>query len=296
MGKSRRTREAAAAAAAAAVDEQEQEQEQELAAECQREAADSEDMARGPKKKRRKDAAQPAEESAADPSQPGQKKARKRSREHAEAEVQPDAAESARDSGRAPVADHHVTLRCAQPLYVLIETLTCASRGCVSCCHKILAGEELPARAQPNVRPELCPRASGQVAVTRADGVGLYPADSFVLTVGDGDLSFSQALARSLGPDHVTATTWETRQELLASYDRNVYGILKHLKETGVVVHHQVDAARLQDHFGTDEGGWNSIVFNFPCVAPPTPGLDGQLAEIDQNQQLLEMFGECAAG
>ena len=69
-----------------------------------------------------------------------------------------------------------------------------------------------------------------------------------VLTVGDGDLSFSLGLARCYGAGlRLVATTLATEPELLATYAR-AGAILSELRARRVEVRHGVDAALLGQH------------------------------------------------
>ena len=191
------------------------------------------------------------------------------------------------------------------------ETLDCAlRRKCVACAHKVCFGVELPKGAKPNVRPEMCPRAGAferDDSRARAKGVmGLIPrtldplpTKPMVLTVGDGDLSFSAAVASWLGGDCVVATTFESRESVLASYPDTAPRILDALRRANATILHGVDASDLATtlvpklHRTTQ---FDFIVFNFPCIAVRSaPGLDAQNAERDANMELLERFGEGAS-
>ena len=88
-----------------------------------------------------------------------------------------------------------------QDVHVHAETLNCATNKCLPCIYKIFPKGELPIcfrkktqndgviKFPPNVRPELCPRFKlGSYS-------GLYIREQQILTVGDGDLSFSLSIA-----------------------------------------------------------------------------------------------------
>ena len=186
--------------------------------------------------------------------------------------------------------------RCGQKLFVLEETLDCAVNGkCIACIHKICAGEELLPGSKPNVRPESCLRAHSDRTTKDDDSViGLYPKGSRILTVGDGDLSFSLALVRVLGSSNVIATTYESRASILASYPDTGAGNISELEELKCTIMHGVDAGNLEASFSILTDRFDFIVFNFPCIATAKAGEDGQTAEIVENQALLSRFG-CGA-
>lgn len=98
----------------------------------------------------------------------------------------------------APSTDYVAT-----PLFVLRDTLACAFYGCVVCAYKVCVspGASTDGPFLPNERPERCLRALG--VLRRAAGgpphwCGLYSAHDRILTVGDGDLSFSASLVQCL--------------------------------------------------------------------------------------------------
>ena len=67
-----------------------------------------------------------------------------------------------------------------------------------------------------------------------------------VLTVGDGDLSYSLALARCFNDGiSLTATTLPSREELLGTYERAA-AIIAELEACGATVLHGVNAASLE--------------------------------------------------
>lgn len=97
--------------------------------------------------------------------------------------------------------------------WVLAATHRCAMAGCVSCRAKVL--RSTGALRVPNARPESCPRFEvegwREPTFGVAQPIGLYLPAQRILTVGDGDLTFSLALARALGGTNLTATCYEVR-------------------------------------------------------------------------------------
>ena len=119
--------------------------------------------------------------------------------------------------------------------------------------------------------------------------VGLYAKGDRILTVGDGDLTFSLSLAKRLKKVKLIATTHETRASLEKAYGKDaIKATLDELAICGedVLVLHGVDAAKLKESLMDaaavaasnkrdvlervekciDEG-FDKIVWNFPCVS-----------------------------
>ena len=98
-------------------------------------------------------------------------------------------------------------------VWVMASTHQCAQGGCIPCRAKVLQGTG--AASVPNARPESCPRFVAENAPrpsrTIARSIGLYSPSQRILTVGDGDLTFTLALARALGGDRLIASSYEVR-------------------------------------------------------------------------------------
>jgi hypothetical protein len=180
------------------------------------------------------------------------------------------------------------------PLYVHHATLHCASKTlCIPCLYKLSpTGQFGKIKCAPNQRPEACPRSFGPTGSpgTGAAYQGLYHLDmqQSVLTVGDGDLSFSLSIARGVaaacalsGPSsskkhatgvagsvfQLTATTHESLQSLLATYTDAADNIAA-LIALGVTVLHDIDATHLAAS-SLAKHRFDVIVWNFPCVGIP---------------------------
>lgn len=205
----------------------------------------------------------------------------------------------------------------------------------------MVRSEEYPT----NTRPELCSR-SGLMPISKIGrgsavqlqlqldlmtniyGARLTAADlqseHAVLTVGDGDFTFSLSLAetdrfqqsidnndsssssvgchaKSRGCStrlKLTATSHESYQSICSTYPQAV-GTLNRLKHLGATVLHEVDATDLHGapFAAVAEGSSSSsssstfdfIIWNFPCVSLPA-GADGQTSELEQNRALLRRF------
>lgn len=185
----------------------------------------------------------------------------------------------------------HVPIRECADLYASPITIDCAWRGCIPCAYKIgcfdIALDKEFTRRIPNQRPELCPRSSPHHPVRT--GVMGYQAPLRVLTVGDGDFSFSLALSRIKGGPQLLATAYESRETLLQVYP-GLQDTLTELEARGTDVRFQIDAT---DLVGTlqlpSDVKFDRIVWNFPCEGV-AHGRDGQNEEMEHNKDLIRRF------
>ena len=192
-------------------------------------------------------------------------------------------------------------------LYVHPTTLTCAlTNTCLPCLYKLFPDGTIPCqevlKLSPNQRPENCPRSQPHTTYS-----GLYTAAHRILTVGDGDFSFSLSLANGIqsinnttttssssssnrGRCQLTATSHESLAQLHITYESvGIVDKLSQLHAHGVTVLHGVDATQLAATSALHQERYDVIVWNFPCVRAPK-GADGQTTEIDINKQLLRDF------
>ena len=104
-----------------------------------------------------------------------------------------------------------------------------------------------------------------------------------VLIVGDGNLSFSLAMARAFATMRLIVTTYDSHDVVIDRY--GAAEIISELRERGATVLHDVDATKLLEtlgpHLGTDFAA-DCIVFNFPHH----PGK----GKIQVNRELLRSF------
>ena len=215
-------------------------------------------------------------------------------------------------------------------LFASRETLNCAVNSrCVPCAYKIacfdVALDNEFTSVVPNQRPEQCPRShidknlmhnkkNSQMRFDSKEKVyrgfhGYYHGMN-VLTVGDGDFSFSLALARILCPTKlkynkgcIIVSSYESFSTLESIYP-NINDTISELRSLGAKVLFELDATRIQEHSyiqthlsstktETSNHLFHRIIWNFPCTAEPN-GQDGQNTEMDQNKQMVHQFLICA--
>jgi 25S rRNA (uracil2634-N3)-methyltransferase len=172
--------------------------------------------------------------------------------------------------------------------YVHSVTLQCAlTSNCIPCHYKIFPlGSFCSIILPPNQRPEQCIRAkSGEYH-------GLYKPSHRVLTLGDGDFSFSLCLAKNVrfSTGCLIASSHESKTQLLKTYETvGIKDILEELNSMKILTLHDVDATNLNITKEIEKFYFDSVVWNFPCVRAEN-GADGQLSEIDINRKLLRDF------
>ena len=202
---------------------------------------------------------------------------------------------SQEDSSSFPMRD-------CDKLFAQVETVDCALHTpCVPCAYKIgcfdVALDREFTKHVPNQRPEQCPRAMARTAPH--EGTLGYRTGMNVLTVGDGDLSFSLAIARLLSKEgkdldgqRLIATSYESRETLESVYP-NFRETVEELESYGAHVEYEVDATRLSDELKLSDmkeiPRFHRIVWNFPCTAI-SQGQDGQNAAMEANKELVRRF------
>lgn len=175
------------------------------------------------------------------------------------------------------------------------ETLLCAiQKGCLPCIYKLFPRGHPEIRA-PNQRPETCPRAMLTFSTT-LNTIGLYSIKQRILTVGDGDFSFSLCLATHLRRKDISdeskativASSYESQESVLKTYP-TAHSTLSALSSAGVRVLHDIDARKVHEYSSINSKDYDVIVWNFPCKGVPA-GFDGQVNEIEENKEMLQSF------
>jgi len=191
-----------------------------------------------------------------------------------------------------------------QNLFTPLTTLTCAKSGCIPCAYKIaafdIALDTSFTQCVPNLRPESCPRhntctSQETTALTSTHyfyGYASSDGNAKILTVGDGDFSFSLALARILGNENssqLVATSYESLETLQKVYPQ-IQNTIEELHKRNVEVYYNVDATDLQNTLPSmKQQKFHRICWNFPCTAIAN-GQDGQNQEMQANQGLVQRF------
>jgi 25S rRNA (uracil2634-N3)-methyltransferase len=121
-----------------------------------------------------------------------------------------------------------------------------------------------------------------------------YTPGMSVLTVGDGDFSFSVALARF--GCRVVATSYESAETVRAVYDS--VGVSMHIMELerlGAKIFYNIDATNIAHTLpqSLTDRTFDRIVWNFPCSAV-AKGQDGQNVEMENNKRLVRAFVQSA--
>ena len=226
-------------------------------------------------------------------------------------EFQREDSENGNDNEQLKEDNDSFSIRDISSLYVSRMTHRCATVSkCVSCAYKCccfdVALDASFTSKVPNVRPEMCPRASSSknnssmmiVDVENGKHDHAYSSGMNVLTVGDGDFSFSLAIARQiLSSSHnnttsnLVATSYEDEATLRRVYDSQTFAnTLNELHQLGATVLFKIDATRLYEcNEILDRPSFHRIVWNFPCAALPN-GQDGQNKEMELNRYLIQSF------
>lgn len=215
-------------------------------------------------------------------------------------------------NGSSSSSDTSVPTRQTDHLYASQVTFDCAmNKSCVPCAYKIgcfdVALDKEFCKATPNQRPEQCPRSRRNGETDNYDGVMGFSPGMSILTVGDGDFSFSLGLARKLLQKHpkengkktfLVATSYESESTLRKVYP-DFDKTLVEMQELGVHVAYNVDATRILETLSLTgkassknlKRRFHRICWNFPCTAIAS-GQDGQNKAMEENKDLVRNFVE----
>ena len=203
------------------------------------------------------------------------------------------------------------TYLCAIGSNPLEEGQLSSPRPCIPCAYKLsnfdIALDHEFTKFVPNQRPEQCPRSKKNKATSTndnssttcvKDGMMGYKRGMNVLTVGDGDFSFSLAVAKLVVSDDsesgmVVATSYEdlpTLQRVYPAFDDTMNAVKNY--STKNVIDYKVDATLLQSTLPANviqSVKFHRICWNFPCTAIGR-GQDGQNSAMEENKDLVKKF------
>ena len=113
-----------------------------------------------------------------------------------------------------------------------------------------------------------------------------------ILSVGDGDLSFSLSLCNQFNSGgKVTVTTYDSLEVLKEKYDPFILRTIKDLHKLKATLINGVDARKL-DQYGFPT--FDRIVWNFPHSGfpdkPNGPGFEHEQLWLQSHQEIVRMF------
>lgn len=226
-----------------------------------------------------------------------------------------------------------IPIRNCNNLYACHTTIHCALyKNCIPCSYKIglfdVALDSYFCSTIPNQRPEVCPRMNhqnnkynnnnnkqqqGKNTVDNGTLGYLKKSGMKILTIGDGDFSFSLAITRMILSDErrskketmnvdsteLIATSYESIDTLRKVYP-DIDSTINELKGLGAIVCFNVDATNIQEslissskqskqHNISGSIKFDRIIWNFPCNAIEN-GQDGQNKEMNFNKILIKSF------
>jgi len=115
-----------------------------------------------------------------------------------------------------------------------------------------------------------------------------YSNSHKILLVGEGDFSFSLALANAFGSaENMVPTSLDSREKVLQLYD-SAHKTLSNLERLGATVLHGVDATTMEKHHMIRNMRFHRIVYNLPHAG--FYGKEDDEKVIKRHRHLLKMF------
>eukprot|EP00253_Pinus_taeda_P007844 PITA_07844 len=109
-----------------------------------------------------------------------------------------------------------------------------------------------------------------------------------ILLVGEGDFSFSLALANAFGSaENMVPTSIDSRERVLSSY-KTAHITLSKLESLGATILHRVDATKMEKHHIIGKRSFDRIVYNFPHAG--FYGQEKDKAVIKRHRHLMKDF------
>ncbi|CAM0951910.1 unnamed protein product [Alopecurus aequalis] len=120
-----------------------------------------------------------------------------------------------------------------------------------------------------------------------------YSSEQSILIVGDGDFSFSLALATAFGSaENLVATSLDSYGALICKHHQAGSNV-RELKRMGATILHDVDAKDMKLHDCLKMRRFERIVFNFPHAG--FSGQETQLHVINSHKELVRVFFRSAS-
>ncbi|KAM0908674.1 hypothetical protein ACQ4PT_015299 [Festuca glaucescens] len=120
-----------------------------------------------------------------------------------------------------------------------------------------------------------------------------YSSAQSILIVGDGDFSFSLALATAFGSgENLVATSLDSYGAMVLKHYQAVSNVIE-LKRLGATVLHDVNANTMKLHTSLKMKQFDRIVFNFPHAGFNGP--ETQLHVINSHKELVRIFFRSAS-
>jgi 25S rRNA (uracil2634-N3)-methyltransferase len=115
-----------------------------------------------------------------------------------------------------------------------------------------------------------------------------FEAEDRILLIGEGDFSFAKSIIEDHGCCDVTATCYDSTDELFEKYKPQADEHVKFLEDEGQTVLYGIDATKLDSYKALKKGAqFDRIIFNFPHVGGKSKDVNRQ---VRFNQELLVRF------
>lgn len=114
-----------------------------------------------------------------------------------------------------------------------------------------------------------------------------------ILLVGEGDFSFAKSIVEHHGCYELTATCYDSKEQLFEKYSPQGEAHVKYIEDEGQTVMYGVDATKLAKNAklrSVAGAGFEIVLFNFPHVGGKSTDVNRQ---VRFNQELLVSFFEC---
>lgn len=145
-------------------------------------------------------------------------------------------------------------------------------------------------QGKPPSQPQEAPKKTPPKNQTKPT-IPFNPEDR-ILLIGEGDFSFATSIVEHHGCCDVTATSFDSKVELLEKYHPQGERHIQHLEDEGQTVLYSVDATKLDSNKTlTKAAVFDAIIFNFPHIGGKTKDVNRQ---VRFNQELLVKFFSAA--